>query len=155
MRIQNARSLALGFVAAMLGCGLAAAQGAPAAGADKWYSVATSDSEEAFVNTNSIKLVGTTLEVRVKENFTAPRPAAKEGKTYLSSRTVYRIDCAARKIAMSETRAFPETNLQGDVVQKASRNDRNLIWMDAPRATVFGEILDYSCKHAPQPAAAG
>lgn len=156
MRIQNVSSLAFGFVSVMLGCGLAAAQGAPAAGADnKWYSVATSDSEEAFVNTNSIKLVGTTVEVKVKENFTAPRPAAKAGKTFLSTRTLYRVDCGTRKIAMAKTEAFPGKDLQGDVVQKASRNDRNLIWMDAPRATVFGEILDYTCKHAPTAAPGG
>ena len=155
MRIQKVSSLALGFAAVMLGCGLAAAQGAPAAGADKWYSVATSDSEEAFVNTNSIKLVGTTLAVKVKENFTAPRPAAKEGKSFQSTRMLYRVDCASRKIAMAKTEAFSGKDLQGDVVQKASRNDRNLIWMDAPPATVFFEIVTYTCKHAPQPAAAG
>jgi hypothetical protein len=140
----------------MLACGLAAAQGAPATGGgSKWYSVATSDSEEAFVNTNSLKLVGSTVEVRVKENFTAPRPAAKEGKTYLSTRTTYRVDCAARKIAMSKTEAFAAKDLQGEVVQKASRNDRNLIWMDAPTATVFFEIVTYTCRKAPQAAPAG
>jgi hypothetical protein len=154
MRIKNVSSLALGFAAVTLGCGLAMAQQAPATGADKWYSVATSDSEVAFVNTNSIKTVGTMIEVRVKENFTAPRPAAKEGKTYQSTRTVYRVDCATRKIAMSKTEAFPGKDLQGDVVQKASRNDRNLIWMDAPTATVFFEIVTYTCRHAPQTALA-
>jgi hypothetical protein len=155
MRIRNVSSLAVGFASVMLACGPAAAQGAPAAGADKWYSVATSDSEEAFVNTNSIKLVGTTVEVRVKENFTAPRPAAKEGKTFLSTRTVYRVDCATRKIAMSSTEAFAAKDLQGDRVQKASRNDRNLMWMDAPPATVFFEIVTYACRKAPQAAPAG
>ena len=155
MRIQNVSSLAFGFAAVMFGGGLAAAQGAPAAGADKWYSVATSDSEVAFVNTNSIKLVGTTVEVKVKENFTAPRPAAKEGKTFLSTRTVYRVDCATRKIAMSKTEAFSGTDLQGDEVQKASRNDRNLIWMDAPPATVFFEIVTYTCRQAPLAPPAG
>ena len=64
-------------------------------------------------------------------------------------RTDYRIDCTPRKIAMVESKFYSGTDLQGDEIQKASRNDRNLIWMDAPRATVFGEILDYSCKHAP------
>jgi hypothetical protein len=155
MRIKNISSVVLGFATIVLGCGLAAAQGEPAAGAGKWYSVATSDSEEAFVNTNSIKQVGTTVEVKVKENFTAPKPAAKKGKTYLSTRTLYRVDCASRKLAMSKTEAFPDKDLQGDVVQKASRNDRNLIWMDAPPATVFFEIVTYTCRHAPQAAPAG
>jgi hypothetical protein len=154
MRIQNVSSLSIGMAAVMLVCGLAAAEGTPAAGADKWYSVATSDSEEAFVNTNSLKLVGTTVEVRVKENFTAPKPAAKAGKTYQSTRTVYRVDCASRKIAMAKTEAFPGKDLQGEVVQKASRNDRNLIWMDAPTATVFFEIVTYTCRNAPQAAPA-
>ena len=46
-------------------------------------------------------------------------------------------------------------DLQGDVVQKASRNDRNLIWMDAPPASVFFEIVTYTCRKAPQAAPAG
>jgi hypothetical protein len=155
MRTHVVSFLASGVAAVIFGCGVAAAQQAPATGTDKWYSVATSDSEVAFVNTNSIKQVGTTIEVKVKENFTAPRPAAKAGKTYLSARTRYRVDCASRKIAMSKTEAFSGTDLQGDVVQKASRNDRNLIWMDAPPASVFFEIVTYTCRHPPQAAPAG
>jgi hypothetical protein len=152
MRVKNVAPLYLGTVLAVLGCGHAVAQGAGSS--DKWHSVATSDSEEAFVNTASIKLVGTTVEVRVKENFTAPRESAKKGKTFLSSKTTYRLDCAARRIAMAKMAAYPGKDLQGEVVQEASRNDRNLIWMDAPRATVFGEILDYGCRKAPQAAPA-
>jgi hypothetical protein len=111
--------------------------------------VALSDNEEAFVKTSSIKPVGTMLQARVKENYLAPRESTKKGKTYQSVRTDYRIDCAQRKVAMMESRFFAGTDLQGDEIQKASRNEKNLIWMDAPRATVFGEILDYACKHAP------
>jgi len=155
MRAQKVTSLVLGFVTVLLGGGLAAAQGAPEASAGNWYSVATSDSEVAFVKTDSIKQAGTTLEVKVKENFTAPRSAAKAGKSYQSTRTLYRVDCSSRKIAMSKTEAFSGTDLQGDVVQKASRNDRNLIWMDAPAATVFFEIVTYTCRRAPQAAPAG
>jgi Surface-adhesin protein E len=119
MRTHVVSVLVPGVAVVMFGCGLAVAQQAPAAGADKWYSVATSDSEVAYVNTNSIKQVGTTIEVKVKENFTAPRPAAKAGKTFLSTRTLYRVDCASRKIAMSKNEAFSGADLQGDVVQKA------------------------------------
>ncbi len=155
MRINVVSSLVLGVASVILVCGMAAAQQAPATGASKWYSVATSDSEVAFVNTSSIKQVGTTVEVKVKENFTAPRPAAKAGKTFLSTRTLYRVDCASKKIAMSKNEAFSGADLQGDVVQKASRNDRNLIWMDAPAASVFFEIVTYTCRHPPQPAPAG
>ncbi len=155
MRTHVVSSLVLGVAPVIFVCGMAVAKQAPAAGADKWYSVATSDSEVAFVNTNSIKQVGTTVEVKVKENFTAPRPAAKAGKSFLSMRTLYRVDCASRKIAMSKNEAFSGSDLQGDVVQKASRNDRNLIWMDAPPASVFFEIVTYTCRHPPQPASAG
>jgi len=155
MPTMNYSSLTLGSVVLMLGWGLAAAQQPAAAGADKWFSVATSDSEEAFVNTQSMKPVGTTIEVKVKENFTAPRPAAKAGKTFLSTRTLYRVDCTSRKIAMAKNEAFSGADLQGDVVQKASRNDRNLIWMDAPPASIFFEIVTYTCRHAQQATPAG
>ena len=122
---------------------------APSVPATAWYKVAISGSEEAYVDTSSIRTVGTLVDVQVKENYLAPRPAAKEGKTFQSARTDYRLDCAQRKVAMRETEAFEGLELQGNEVQKASRNDRNLIWMDAPRASVFGEILDYGCKNAP------
>jgi hypothetical protein len=143
-----------------LGCAAAAAfavAGASAqdATADKWYQVAVSANETAFVNNNAIKLVGDTVEVKAKENFTAPRPAASGGKTFLSTRTLYRLNCSQRKIAMAKTEAYSGADLQGEVVQKASRNDRNLIWMDAPTASVFGEILDYGCRKAPTAAPAG
>jgi hypothetical protein len=117
--------------------------------ADKWYKVAISGNEIAFVNEGSIQRVGTHVQVRVKQNYLAPVDSAKKGKTYQSARTDYRLDCEQRKLAMMETRAFASPDLQGDVVQKASRSEKNLIWMDAPRASVFGEILDYGCKHAP------
>jgi hypothetical protein len=117
--------------------------------ADEWYKVAISGNEVAFVNMGSIQRVGSQVQVRVKQNYLAPMASAKKGKTYQSARTDYRLDCAQRKLAMLETRAFAAPDLQGEVVQKASRSEKNLIWMDAPRASVFGEILDYGCKHAP------
>lgn len=148
MRIAKVSSLAFGSVAFVLVSAAVHAQAAPAT-ADKWYSVALSDSEEAFVNTNTIQVVGAQMQVRVKENFLAPRESAKKDKTYQSVRTEYRVDCAQRKIAMMEQKAYSGTDLTGEVVQKASRNEKNLIWTDAPRATVFGEILDYTCKQKP------
>lgn len=131
---------------------ISAALAAPAAsaqdGADKWQSVAKTDSQEAFVNTQSIIAVGGQLEAKVKQNFAAPQPAAKQGESYLSTRTTYRFDCTQRRVAMKEIRAFPGTDLQGEAVQKASRSDKNLIWEEAPERTVFGELLDYVCKAA-------
>lgn len=125
---------------------LAAATAAAQDAADKWQSVAKTDSQEAFVNAQSIVAAGGQLEAKVKQNFAAPQPAAKQGRTYLSTRTVYRFDCAQRRVAMREIRAFPGADLQGEAVQKASRSDKNLLWEDAPERTVFGELLDYVCK---------
>jgi hypothetical protein len=147
MRIEKVSMVGLALAA--LFSVSAVAEDKAAAPASEWYSVALSDNEEAFVKTSSIKPVGTMLQARVKENYLAPRDSTKKGKTYQSVRTDYRIDCTQRKVAMVESRFFAGTDLQGEEIQKASRNDRNLIWMDAPRATVFGEILDYTCKHAP------
>jgi hypothetical protein len=149
MRIEKVSLVGLGLVALLSMSTVTVAEDKPSASATEWYSVALSDNEEAFVKTSSIKLVGTMLQARVKENYLSPRESTKKGKTYQSVRTDYRIDCAPRKVAMVESKFYSGTDLQGEEIQKASRNDRNLIWMDAPRATVFGEILDYSCKHAP------
>ena len=145
-------ALAAIFTTLISACATAPTQPAPV---EAWYKVAISGSEVAFVDTNSIRTVGTLVDVQVKENYLAPKPAAKEGKTFQSARTDYRLDCAQRKVAMRETEAFEGSDLQGKEVQKASRNDRNLIWMDAPRASVFGEILDYGCKNAPAAATGG
>jgi len=117
--------------------------------AESWYKVAISGNEIAFVDTGSIQRVGAHVQVSVKQNYLAPVASTKKGKTYQSARTDYRLDCGQRKLAMMKTRAFASPDLQGDVVQKASRSEKNLIWMDAPRASVFGEIFDYGCKHAP------
>jgi hypothetical protein len=139
-------ALAAIFTTLISACATAPTQPAPV---EAWFKVAISSSSEAFVDTNAISRVGTLVDVRVKENYFTPRPAPKEGKTFQSARTDYRLDCAQRRVAMRLTEAFEGLDLQGNVVQKASRNDRNLIWMDAPRASVFGEILDYGCKNAP------
>jgi len=141
MRRRNAL-LASAMITAVLAAPAASAQDA----ADKWQSVAATDNQEAFINTQSIVMVGGQLEAKVKQNFTEPQPAAKQGLTYLSTRTVYRFDCAQRRLAMKEIRAFPAADLQGEAVQKASRSDKNLLWEDAPERTVFGELLDYVCK---------
>jgi hypothetical protein len=117
--------------------------------AQEWVSVAKADSKEAFVDPASVSVVGGTVEVRAKENFTAPQPAAKKDKTYMSALNTYRFDCAGRKVAFKEMQAYPDAELQGKVVQKAKFSDKNLQWMDAPEDTVFGELLEYACKHAP------
>jgi hypothetical protein len=155
MRIETLRFYVLGSIAALTLPAVVLAQGEAGGTADKWYSVAISDNEQAFVNETAITLVGTDVQVKVKQNYASPQPAAKQGKTFQSARSIYRLKCAERKIAMVETKAFSGSDLQGDIVQKASRNDRNLIWMDAPRATVYGEILDFGCRKAPAAAPGG
>ena len=141
------KSLAAVAVALLVPAAALLAQDAPAA--DKWQSVAKTDHQEAFVNGSSIAVVGDWLEARVKQNFALPQPAAKKGKTYLSSRTTYRFDCAQRRMAMKEVRTYAGSDLQGEPVQKATSSDKNLQWLDAPDSTVFGELLDYVCSQSP------
>jgi hypothetical protein len=128
--------------------------GVPAAWAADWVSVAKSDRVEVFVKTSKLSRTGDIASARTKENYVEAQPSTKKGKTYLSARNDYRIDCAQRKVAYSENRAFAGADLTGEVVQKASATDKNLQWMDAPEGTVFGELLDYVCKNAPVVAAA-
>jgi len=152
-RIARDNRLALATVVAALSTLITACATTPSPSSmpvmESWYKVAISGSEEAFVDTNSIVTAGALLQAQVKQNYLAPQPAAKAGKTFQSARTDYRLDCAQRKLAQRETRFFEGRDLKGEEVGKASRNERNLIWVDAPRASVFGEILDYSCKNAP------
>ena len=141
-------SLALAASLALL-APVAAVLAQSEAAADKWYKIAISGNEIAFVN-DEFHPAGRQPRAGSRQaELPCPVESAKKGKTYQSTRTDYRLDCAQRKLAMMETRAFASPDLQGDVVQKASRSEKNLIWMDAPRASVFGEILDYGCKHAP------
>lgn len=112
---------------------------------DKWESVVRTDNQEAFVNVASIMDVAGMPEARVKQNFAQPQPSAKKNKTYQSTRSTYRFDCAQRRVGMKELRAYPGPDLQGDVVQKATSSDKNLQWTDAPKNTVFGELLDFVC----------
>ena len=130
--------------------------GVPVAhGQDPWVSVAKSDRTELFVRPASLKREGAWLSIRTKQNFVEPQPSAKKGKTFLSARNEYRIDCAFQKIAYREMRAYEGLDLQGAVVQKAKSGDKNLKWLDAREGTVFGELLEYACDNAPPaPAAA-
>jgi hypothetical protein len=124
--------------------------GAPAgAQAAQWVSVAKADTQEAFVDPASLTFSGSMVDVRAKQNFSSPQAAAKKGETYLSSQSTYRVDCAARKVAYKDIHAYEAADLQGPLVQKATFTDKNLQWMDAPQGTVFGELLDYACEHAP------
>ena len=145
--MHRRNSLPVAVIVLALAAPVALAQDATAA--DKWQSVARTDNQEAFVNGSSITAVGPQLEARVKQNFTQAQPSAKQGKTYLSSRTTYRFDCAQRRMAMKEVRTYSGSDLQGEPVQKATASDKNLQWLDAPDSTVFGELLGYVCSRSP------
>jgi hypothetical protein len=124
-----------------------------AAQANDWVSVAKSDRTEVFVKPASLAPAGEWLAVRTRQNFMDPQPSAKQGKSFLSARNDYRIDCAQRRLAYKQIEAFAQPDLQGEVVQKTKIGEKNLKWMDAPAGTVFGELLDYACSQA-MPAAA-
>ena len=146
MHYGNSLSMAVVALAMAGPVGVALAQ--DAASGDKWQSVAKTDNQEAFVNTSSITTVDGQLEARVKQNYAQAQPSAKKDKSYLSTRSLYRFDCAQRKIGMKELRAYAGADLQGEVVQKATSKDKNMQWLPAEERTVFGELLDYVCKGA-------
>lgn len=149
MRYGNSVSMAIVVLALICPVGTALAQGAGTG--EKWQSVVKTDNVEAFVNTSSIATVGGQLEARVKQNYAVAQPAAKKGKTYLSSRSTYRFDCAQRKVGMKELRFYSGADLQGEAVGKATAKDKNLQWELADERTVFGELLEFVC----QPGGAG
>lgn len=111
-----------------------------------WQPVAESDAKQVFFNAESLKRAGDLVTVWAKENYASAQPAAKKNKTYLSTRVEYRLDCAQRKVATASVKAYPETELGGEVVQKASWSDKNLVWLDAPPGTVFDSMLNYACQ---------
>lgn len=119
------------------------------ASGDKWQPVAKTDTQEAFVNRQSITAVGGMFEAKAKQDFTQPQPSAKKDKTFLSSRTTFRVDCTQRRLAIKEIRAYAGNDLQGDQVQKMTSGDKYLQWLDAPADTVYGKILDYVCLTGP------
>ena len=111
-----------------------------------WQPVAESDAKQVFFNAESLKRAGDLVTVWAKENYSSPQPAAKKNRTYLSTRVEYRLDCAQRKVATASVKAYPEAELGGEVVQKASWSDKNLQWLDAPAGTVFDAMLNYACQ---------
>jgi Surface-adhesin protein E len=142
-----------GLLASLAAFGLLASS--PADAQEQWSSVAKVERTEVFVNPSSIKRDGAWLSVRTKQNFLEPQPSARKGKSFLSARNEYRIDCGGRRLAYRELQAYADLDLQGAVIQKTRIGEKNLKWMDAPEHTVFGELLDYACKNAPPAPAQG
>jgi hypothetical protein len=122
---------------------------ATARGAEEWISIAKSDRTEVFADPASVVRSSATpwVIVLTRQNFTEPQPSAKKGKSYLSAKNEYRVDCDNRRLAYRELRTFAELDLLGASVQKTKIGEKNLKWMDAASGTVFGEILDYACKN--------
>jgi Surface-adhesin protein E len=122
----------------------------PVTQAADWVSIAKSDRTEVFANPATLGVSPASwVIVRTKQNFVEPQPSARKGKSFLSARNEYRIDCAQRRLAYREMETYSQLDLQGDSVQKTKIGEKNLKWMDAPTSTVFGEIVDYACKNVP------
>ena len=121
-----------------------------AAPADKLYRVAISSGRTARIERQRAIKLGDNVEVKGQQNFRcSPRPAASAAKTP-SCRPAPCTGSSTAATARSRwprPRAFSVPTCRGGV-QKASRNDRNLIWMDAPTAR-YSAILDYGCRKAP------
>jgi len=145
MQIRTFRQVAAAAVTLLITAAPALAADAPV-GPVQWQSVVKTDNVEAFVDPASVKAAGTGLEAMVKQNYSQPQPAAKKGKSYLSTGNLYRFDCTQRRIGLKDLRAYDGLDLQGKLVQKATAKDKNMQWLDAAERTVFGEILDFVCK---------
>jgi hypothetical protein len=115
-----------------------------------WVSIARTDRTEVFADPASVGRSSTMpwVMVSTKQNFTEPQPSAKKGKSFLSARNEYRVDCDNRRLAYREMRTYAEPDLLGAPVQKTKIGEKYLKWMDAASGTVFGEILDYACANA-------
>lgn len=141
--MQPAKALLLGIA-----CSVTLFATAQAAG--EWVSIAKSDRTEVFAKPASLALSPASwVIVATRQNFVDPQPAAKKGKSFLSARNEYRVDCSTRRLAYREIDAYAGLDLQGERVQKTKVGEKNLKWMDAPTGTVFGEIVDFACENAP------
>jgi hypothetical protein len=144
--IRPARMTAIGALALAWSAAVPAAEVAAVA----WVSIAKTERTEVFADPASLARSPTApwVMVSTKQNFTEPQPSAKKGKSFLSAKNEYRVDCENRRLAYREMRTYAEPDLLGAPVQKTKIGEKNLKWMDAASGTVFGEILDYACANA-------
>ena len=94
-RIEVPHAVALAMFALASGCSTSPTGGSAPAGSPpassgatgQWVSVAKADAQEAFVDPATVAIAGNMVEVRAKQNFINPQPAAKKDRTYLSSQS--------------------------------------------------------------------
>ena len=134
------------LVAVLVASSAAARDPAPPTG--EWLAVADSATQVAFLDTSSLEQTDKGLLAAVKINYTPPKSWGKQ--TYQSTRNVYVIDCAGRRLADKENAIYAGTDLSGKRISQASRSNRNLIWRDAAVASIDGELLTSACRRAPQ-----
>jgi hypothetical protein len=142
------------FVTATAAILLAAALPATALAKDpvpppgNWVSIAKADTQEAFIDESSVRTVEAGwVEAAVKINYAEAIPFGRK-KSYQSVRNVYLADCSTNRIADRANAIYPQLDLGGKAVSKASRKEKNLIWRDTVPASIDGEILKSACKRA-------
>jgi hypothetical protein len=132
------------MLVAVMACKTTPRDEAPAV---QWQQVADSDTQVAYLDPSSIERTKDGLRATVKINYTAPQ--SFRGNEYLSARSVYIIDCSARRLADRENAIYAGADLEGKKVSDASRSTSNLIWRDAAEGSIDGELLTSACRRAP------
>lgn len=148
MPIEKQQALTAVVCALVVASCTTAPAGKPAPSPIDWQSVAKTDTQEAFVDFASIAVAGAYVDANVKFEYAVPQPWQGE-KTFSSIASLVRADCAQQRMADRETKTYAAPGLQGDVVSRQSRSEKNLIWYPATRPTVVGEVLAAICRRAP------
>lgn len=131
-------------VIALVACKTTPRDEAPAV---QWTQVADSATQVAYLDPSSLERTKDGLRATVKINYTTPQSFS--GDSYLSSRSVYIIDCSARRLADRQNAIYAQADLGGKKLSDASRSTGNLIWRDATEGSIDGELLTSACRRAP------
>lgn len=131
-------------VIALVACKTTPRDEAPAV---QWTQVADSAHQVAYLDPSSLERTNEGLRATVKINYTTPQSLG--GNSYLSSRSVYIMDCSARRLADRENAIYAQADLGGKKVSSGSRSMSNLIWRDAREGSIDGELLTSACRRAP------
>lgn len=115
-----------------------------------WQQAADAENQVAWVDVDSLQQTNNGLRTVSKVNFAQPQPWGNG--SFQSARNTFILDCAGRRLADRENLIFEGPDLSGKQLSRASRNQNNLIWRDAPARSVDGEILAFSCRQYGTPA---